>query len=117
MDRTEKILGMLTLLELNDDQFCYEMTSLAKKFNNFLDDQSRLTSAQWLSVMYKSLTEENDTETVEIHTNKPVGIDAYETVRRDVNKPGKTDDINVFNESSLRFNDSRFILVDELVAV
>ena len=117
MNRTEKIVGMLTLLELNDDQFCYEMTSLGNKINNFLDDQSRLISAQWLSVMYKSLTEENDSETVEINSHKPVEIDPYETVGIDPNETGETDANDVFDESSLIFNDSSFALVGELVEV
>jgi len=69
MNSREKIKGMLTLLELNDDQLCYEMTSLAVKINNFLDDRSRLLSGQWLSVMYESLIEENESEIVEIETD------------------------------------------------
>lgn len=117
MDRTEKILGMLTLLELNDDQFCYEMTSLGNKINNFLDDQSRLISAQWLSVMYKSLTEENESETVEIITNKPFEVDVYETVGKDTDETCEIDANDVFDKSSLGFSDRRFTLVDELVAV
>ena len=117
MDRTEKIVGMLTLLELNDDQFCYEMTSLGNKMNNFLDDQSRLISAQWLSVMYKSLTEENDSETVEINAYKPVRLDAYETVGIDADETGETDANDVFDKSGPSFNDRRFTLVGELVEV
>ena len=66
MDKKEKILGMLQLLDLNDDLFRYEMTSLAKKINNFLDDRSRLLSGKWLDVMYVSLTDESADEKVEI---------------------------------------------------
>ncbi len=66
MDKKEKILGMLQLLDLNDDLFRYEMTSLAKKIDNFLDDRSRLLSGQWLDVMYVSLTDESTDEKFEI---------------------------------------------------
>ena len=66
MDKKEKILGMLQLLDMNDDLFCYEMTSLATKINNFLDDRSRLVSGQWLDVMYVSLTDEGADETAEM---------------------------------------------------
>ena len=87
MDRSEKIKGMLTLLELNDDQFGYEMTSLAVKINNFLDDRSRLLSGQWLSVIYKSLTEENDSESSEILAKVPVEIKKLENVEIPANVP------------------------------
>ena len=117
MNRTEKIVGMLTLLELNDDQFCYEMTSLVNKINNFLDDQSRLISAQWLSVMYKSLTEENDSETVEINAHKPVEIEPYEIAGIGANETAETYINDVFDESSFNFNDRSFALVGELVKV
>ena len=64
MNSTEKITGMLQLLEMNNDFLGYELTSLGTKIDNFLDDRSRLLSAQWLSVMYVSLTEENVNDTV-----------------------------------------------------
>lgn len=112
MDRTEKIMGMLTLLELNDDQFCYEMTSLAAKINNFLDDRSRLLSGQWLSVMYKSLTEENDEDTVEIFENKPVEIeDTNKTVRTDIYESVEIDNDDIHDIVSPAFDDSHFVLV------
>lgn len=126
MDKTEKIKGMLKLLELNDDQYCYEMTSLATKINNFLDDRSRLLSGQWLSVIYTSLTEEDDGEIietfakmtvdttaetpVEIDVEMPVGIDKYETVIMDADVPIDIDDIDVL-DSIPGFEESRFALV------
>ncbi|UCD09456.1 MAG: hypothetical protein JSU79_02095 [Dehalococcoidales bacterium] len=77
MDRNDRIRGMFTLLELNSDQFSYDMCSLAKKINNFFDDQSRLVSAQWLSVIYQSLAEENDNGIIEIITNNSIDNDIY----------------------------------------
>jgi translation elongation factor EF-4 len=85
MDKIEKIKGMLTLLELNDDQYCYEMTSLAAKINNFLDDRSRLLSGQWISVMYVSLTEENDNEAVELISKKSIESNEHKTITSDIN--------------------------------
>ena len=55
MDNTEKIKDMLKLLTMNDDHFQHELTSLAAKVNNFLDDRTRTLSGQLLSVMYDSL--------------------------------------------------------------
>ena len=66
MNKKEKVIGMLQLLEMNDDLFCYEMTSLANKINNFLDDRSRSISGQWLDVMYVSLTDTVADATAEI---------------------------------------------------
>jgi len=70
MDKKEKIIGMLRLLDMNDDLLRYEFTSLGMKINNFLDDRSRLLSGQWLDVMYVSLTDEGSNETVEIDTDE-----------------------------------------------
>jgi len=114
MNRAEKIMGMLTLLELNDDQFCYEMTSLAAKINNFLDDRSRLFSGQWLSVLYKSLTEEteeNESEIVNRNAINRVAIDVDETVGTDVNESVETDVITALEKAIPVFDDSRFALV------
>jgi hypothetical protein len=60
MDSTEKIRDMIKLLKMNDDHFHYELTSLAAKVNNFLDDRNRMLSGQLLSVMYDSLTQHNE---------------------------------------------------------
>ncbi len=60
MDNTEKIRDMLKLLKMNDDHFHNELTSLAVKVNNFLDDRTRTLSGQLISVMYDSLTEQNE---------------------------------------------------------
>jgi hypothetical protein len=111
MDRTEKIMGMLTLLELNNDQFSYEMTSLAVKINNFLDDRSRLLSGQWLSVMYKSLTEENDIDTAEIDIKLPVETGQYENVEIGADRISEIDDFSIFYDISHTVHDSRFALV------
>ena len=72
MNNTQKIMGMLQLLEMNDDLFRYEMTSLGTKINNFFEDRSRLLSGQWLNVMYVSLAGENANESVEMHVNEAV---------------------------------------------
>jgi hypothetical protein len=60
MDSTEKIRDMMKLLNMNEEHFCYELTSLAAKVNNFLDDRTRFLSGQLISVMYDSLTQQND---------------------------------------------------------
>jgi hypothetical protein len=60
MDNTEKIRDMIKLLKMNDDHFHYELTSLAAKVNNFLDDRTRMLSGQLISVMYDSLTQHNE---------------------------------------------------------
>ena len=127
MDRSEKIKGMLTLLELNDDQFGYEMTSLAVKINNFLDDRSRLLSGQWLSVIYKSLTEENDSESgetyakipaeiynyanVETFTKTPVEVEKLETVETDAEEAIESEEINIYESICPSFDESHFALV------
>lgn len=59
MESTEKIRDMLKLLTMNDDHFHNELTSLATKVNNFLDDRNRMLSGQLLTVMYDSLTQPN----------------------------------------------------------
>ena len=66
MNNTEKIIGMLQFLEMNDDLLNYELTSLATKIDNFFEDRSRLLSGQWLDVMYVSLAGDDADETVEI---------------------------------------------------
>jgi len=60
VDSTEKIRDMLKLLKMNDDHFHYELTSLAAKVNNFLDDRTRTLSGRLLSVMYDSLMQQNE---------------------------------------------------------
>ena len=60
MDSTEKIRDMIKLLKMNEEYFNYELTSLAAKVNNFLDDRTRMLSGQLISVMYDSLTEQNE---------------------------------------------------------
>ena len=60
MDSTEKIRDMMKLLKMNEDLFDYELTSLAAKVNNFLDDRTRFLSGQLISVMYDSLTRPNE---------------------------------------------------------
>ena len=70
MSKTEKIAGMIQLLEMNDDLLCYEMTSLAKKIDNFLEDRNRQLSGKWLDVMYLSLAGEDSNEMVERYTEE-----------------------------------------------
>ena len=60
MDSTEKVRDMIKLLKMNEEHFDYELTSLAAKVNNFLDDRTRFLSGQLISVMYDSLTQQND---------------------------------------------------------
>jgi hypothetical protein len=60
MDSTEKVRDMMKLLKMNEEHFQYELTSLAAKVNNFLDDRNRFLSGQLISVMYDSLTRQND---------------------------------------------------------
>ncbi len=60
MDGTEKIRDMIKLLKMNEEHFQYELTSLAAKVNNFLDDRTRFLSGQLISVMYDSLTRQSE---------------------------------------------------------
>jgi len=60
MESTEKVRDMMKLLKMNEEHFQYELTSLAAKVNNFLDDRTRMLSGQLISVMYDSLTQQND---------------------------------------------------------
>ena len=60
MDSTEKVRDMMKLLKMNEEHFDYELTSLAAKVNNFLDDRTRFLSGQLISVMYDSLTQQNE---------------------------------------------------------
>jgi hypothetical protein len=60
MDSTEKIRDMMKLLKMNEEYFQYELTSLAAKVNNFLDDRTRILSGQLITVMYDSLTQQNE---------------------------------------------------------
>jgi len=60
MNSTDKIRDMIKLLNMNEEHFQYELTSLAAKVNNFLDDRTRFLSGQLISVMYDSLTQQND---------------------------------------------------------
>ncbi|MFC1947999.1 hypothetical protein ACFLXY_08790 [Chloroflexota bacterium] len=57
---------------MNQDHLCYELTSLAAKVDNFLDDREMILSGQLLSVRYAILTEENANETIEINANDPL---------------------------------------------
>ncbi|OGN89171.1 MAG: hypothetical protein A2158_00280 [Chloroflexi bacterium RBG_13_46_14] len=87
MDSTDKIRDLITLLVMNQDHLCYELTSLANKVNNFLSDREMMLSGQLLSVMYDILMEQNANET-------------DESVARDIlDKAGRS------------FDDSRFALV------
>jgi hypothetical protein len=65
MNSTEKIRDFIILLTINEEHLYYELTSLAAKVNNFLDDRERSLSGRLLSVMYNVLTEQNINETVE----------------------------------------------------
>ena len=69
MDNTEKIWDLIKLLTMNEDHLSYELTSLAAKVNNFLDDREMMLSGQLLSVMYAILTEQNANEMVGIQAN------------------------------------------------
>jgi hypothetical protein len=60
MNSTEKIKDMIKLLNMNEEYFQYELTSLAAKVNNFLDDRTRFLSGQLISVMYDTLTQQNE---------------------------------------------------------
>jgi len=60
MNSTEKIKDMIKLLNMNEEYFQYELTSLAAKVNNFLDDRTRFLSGQLISVMYDTLTRQNE---------------------------------------------------------
>ena len=60
MNSTDKIRDMIKLLNMNEEHFQYELNSLAAKVNNFLDDRNRFLSGQLISVMYDSLTQQND---------------------------------------------------------
>lgn len=60
MDSTEKIRDMMKLLKINEEYFQYELTSLAAKVNNFLDDRTRFLSGQLITVMYDSLTRQSE---------------------------------------------------------
>ena len=60
MNNTDKIRDMIKLLNMNEEHFQYELSSLATKVNNFLDDRTRFLSGQLLSVMYDSLIQQND---------------------------------------------------------
>jgi hypothetical protein len=60
MNSNEKIRDMIKLLNMNEEHFQYELISLAAKVNNFLDDRTRFLSGQLISVIYDSLTQQND---------------------------------------------------------
>jgi hypothetical protein len=60
MNSTEKIKDMIKLLNMNEEYFQYELTILAAKVNNFLDDRTRFLSGQLISVMYDTLTRQNE---------------------------------------------------------
>ena len=97
LESTEKIRDLIKLLNMNQDHLCYELTSLAAKVDNFLDDREMVLSGQLLSVRYAILTEEN--------TNESVGIDAKETVEIEAN--------GVLDKASPRFDDCRVSTVQE----
>ena len=111
MENTEKIKDLMKLLNMNQDHLCYELNSLAAKVNNFLDDRTRMLSGQLISVMYKSLTEDIDSETVEINTNKSIENYTYETIEKDANENVEIDINDIPGEASPSFDDSRFALV------
>ena len=93
---------------MNQDHLCYELTSLASKVNNFLDDSEMTLSRQLLSVMYFSLLEENDDEVVEIDTEetdcKVVNINTEKTFEMVVN--------DLPDRVIPNFDDSPFALVE-----
>ena len=60
MNATEKIRDMMKLLNMNEEHFHYELSSLAVKINNFLDDRTRFLSGQLMSVMYDCLTQPDE---------------------------------------------------------
>jgi hypothetical protein len=60
MNSTDKIRDMINLLNMNEEHFQYELTSLAAKVNNFLDDRTRFLSGQLISVMYDTLTQQSE---------------------------------------------------------
>ncbi|UCD08805.1 MAG: hypothetical protein JSU79_10675 [Dehalococcoidales bacterium] len=107
MENIEKIQDLIKLLNMNQDHLCYELTSLASKVNNFLDDREMTLSRQLLSVMYFSLLEENDDKVVAIDTKENgydiVEIDTEETVDTVVN--------DIPDRASPSFDDSPFVLV------
>ena len=119
MESTEKIRDLIKLLSMNQDHLCYELTSLAAKVDNFLDDREMILSGQLLSVRYAILTEENANETIEIDANVSAEIDTYGIIEIDANESVEIDTHetieiganDVLSEVSPGFDDSRFALV------
>ena len=111
LENNEKIRDLIKLLNMNQDHLCYELTSLAAKINNFLDDRTRMLSGLLLSVMYDSLMEENTNESVEIDVNKPVEKSLHETAGIGVDDTVETDAVDVFDKAGFTLDESHFALV------
>jgi hypothetical protein len=111
LENNEKIRDLIKLLNMNQDHLCYELTSLAAKINNFLDDRTRMLSGLLLSVMYDSLMEENANESVEIDVNKPVEMGRYKIAGIDADETVETDTVDVLDKAGLAFDESHFALV------
>jgi hypothetical protein len=111
LENNEKIRDLIKLLNMNQDHLCYELTSLAAKINNFLDDRTRMLSGLLLSVMYDSLMEENTNESVEIDVNKPVEMGRYKIAGIDADETVETDTVDVLDKAGLAFDESHFALV------
>jgi hypothetical protein len=111
LENNEKIRDLIKLLNMNQDHLCYELTSLAAKINNFLDDRTRMLSGQLLSVMYDSLMEENSNESVEIAFNKSVEMGLYEIGGIDADETVETDTDDVLDKAGFTFDESHFALV------
>jgi hypothetical protein len=111
LENNEKIRDLIKLLNMNQDHLCYELTSLAAKINNFLDDRTRMLSGLLLSVMYDSLMEENTNESFEIDVNKPVEMGRYKIAGIDADETVETDTVDVLDKAGLAFDESHFALV------
>lgn len=111
LENNEKIRDLIKLLNMNQDHLCYELTSLAAKINNFLDDRTRMLSGLLLSVMYDSLMEENTNESFEIDVNKPVEMGLHETAGIGADETVEIDAVDVLDKAGLAFDASHFALV------
>lgn len=111
MKNNEKIRDLLKLLNMNQDHLCYELTSLAAKINNFLDDSNRTLSGQLLSVMYDSLMEENASESVEINIGNFIETEVNETLEIEAGEIVEKDAEELLDRTGLAFDESRFALV------
>ena len=111
LENNEKIRDLMKLLNMNQDHLCYELTSLAAKINNFLDDRTRMLSGQLLSVMYDSLMEENTDELVEIDVIKSVEMGLHDTAGIGADETVETDTDDVLDKTGFTFDESHFALV------